>query len=245
MAVMKIINSKRILFSAFTIIVVMVACSLERAKVIVLSGYCYAVPSEFIINSGFSADFSGLRVDRSVSQIHLEFSSGYVSQNVPGFLAWVDGSTSRIQDDLTVVVSALSSEDIEYIESGFHFAELWKATGSYSEERLGRRVGWDDELSLYRVYREEISDGWAFVDINPEEIQGGIPNSNHVIALCNDTVRLGRESYTCLHGVVRNGIKIEYSLPSENFYLYNEVDEFIFNTLHGWKIGRAQASQCN
>lgn len=201
---------------------------------------CYAVPNKFLFSSPFLENLlqnlQDLQFDESGAEMYLRFPARYVAEKVPGYTIWVH-EEGGIKDDVTPIFGELSPENVRYIESGIHDQHLWTATGDYSDDGLGQEIIWDDGVQLFRVYFAKISRGWTFVDLDPRMIDEDLPSGNHVIAGCRNPSGINDGSYSCLHSTLRGNFSIEYYLNDNNFPLYREIDDFIFEEIESWKFG--------
>lgn len=218
-------------------------CEKTGTSKVPLGEYCYEIPRGNILNSSFKRMLDDFPVDRSVAEVSIRFSAGYVAENVPGYAESYAGSLSMVDAELRVIFAALSPENLEYIESGVHYEDLWRGTGSYSEERLGQEVEWDETAELFRVSRAKISRGWTFTDVNPRQVNV-LPPIQSVIGGCRERDAIGKFSYSCLHKNIRGNLLIEYWVPKENFPLYREIDDFVYAELENWKIGPLAEAGC-
>ena len=224
-------------------LVILTNCNEVTFKKALLGEYCYAIPDKFLLNSAFKKQLEILPLDQSFASISLIFPAEHVANRVSGYAALYIGRYAAVEANLEVIISALSSENIEYIESKVHYKDLWLATGSYSESRLGRRVIKDEEVDLYRVYFEKISEGWKFTNINPEDTID-IPSNGEVVGACRERDAAGQPSYSCLHKGLRGYFSIEYWVPKENFQHYKSIDDFIYAELDSWKVGTLAGANC-
>jgi len=220
------------------------ACNRSFSKSVALGKDCYAIPSEHLLNYSFKYEIPyGLEADRSVASIHAIFPSSYVESKVPEYSPTYQGYRGLVDAELTVIISSLSPDNIEYIHSGKHYEHLWIGTGSYSEEGLGQRVLWDEEVKLYRIYHKEVSGSWVFTRLDPQDVNI-IPPTSAVVGGCSDERHLGLQHYNCLHKELRDTILIDYSLPEENFLFFQEIDDFVYAELESWKVGSIAEIGC-
>ncbi len=240
--------TRRLLISLAVVLSISVypltGCSRNAASAVALGETCYEIPDARLFSSPLSALFEGLPLDDASSSVHLRFPAAYVAEHVAGYSAQVDGHYGKYADDLTAIVSALSRENLDYIQAGTHWADLWRATGSYSKDRLGQRVEIDPEVGLYRVYHDKIANGWKYVDMDPLSLAPGqAPHGNHVIASCHYLAGdQGRIS--CQHSRVFGDLHLEYSTPGENFPLYTKIDDFVIAELANWNSGARSTTRC-
>lgn len=242
--VVTISNMQRQYFVLALSLFAVFGCAPSGERRIALGSQCYLIPSKNVLKTDFVNDADTSSFDRSIGSAHLVFSGDFVSEHVPSFTAKVSGVSSTVKDDLTVIVSSLTDANLEYILSGEHYTDLWNASNSYSTERLGREIVWDQKAQLFRVYRQKIGNSWVFVDIDPNDSLDELPSSNHVVGNCHDTIRMGIESYNCTHSFLSGGLNIEYRLPMENFALYKQVDSFVLDQLENWKFSEFSNGSC-
>lgn len=219
-------------------------CSQNGTKKVALGEYCYDVPREKILNSTFKGMLDELPLDRSVAELSISFSASQIADHILQYNSNYAGSRAFVGADLEVIVAALSPENIEYIESRDHYEDLWRGEGSYSAERLGRTIEWDEEVNLFRISYAQISRGWTFTNVDPREVVASLPSHQSVIGACRERNAQGEPSYSCLHKEIRGDVLIEYWVPRENFPLYREIDDFIFAKLESWKIGLLAETVC-
>lgn len=216
-----------------------------RKTTVAMGDYCYEVPNKFFASSPFLENLlGGGGFDESVAELYLRFPAQYVSEKVPGYSEWVDGREGGTRDDVTVIFSALSPENVEYIESGVHDRDLWRAEGQYSDEIFGQKVIWDEDVQLFRVSYARIPGNWTFVELDPRTVEQEMPSSNHVIAGCHSLVGGTDDSYSCLHNTLRGNLSVEHHLSDENFPLYREIDDFIYDEIESWKSGMFIDGEC-
>jgi len=148
------------------------------------------------------------------------------------------------QDGISAVVASLTHKNVEYIKSGVHDKDMWLGTGDYAEKESGRKIEYDPQVGLYRIYRRDFPSSWTFVDIDPNKVHNFPPGSKHEIAGCRRTKRMEKTGYSCLRTMLRGNISVQYWVGEVNFPLYHKIDDFIYGKLEEWRVAALKGGKC-
>lgn len=200
-------------------------------------GHSYKIPKKYLDESPLFLYFDNMGgMDDSSQSVSLFFPDAEVIAAIPQFQPRIPGYATYVDERLSIIVHGMDEKNMEYINSRVHDKDLWLGVGSYSDDQLGRKIQYDEEVGLYRIYFRDIKKSWAFSTINPEVSSEPLAPINAIVGRCRDKVRMGKRHYNCIYGHVRGNLNITYWISEANFKLYPEIDAFIFKKLSEWEI---------
>ncbi len=219
-------------------------CSPAGGVPVRLGDICLIVPQTYLSADGLVPQFDKLAVDLSTPELAVVVPYNELAPVIgrPGGEVAVG---TRPGTELRVIISVLSARDLKYIHSGIHDADLWRGTGQYSEGELGRRIEWDPQSRLYKIYYAEIPRGWTFTDLDPRTVKDQLPSSDHVVGACRETGVDPSQDYSCIHSAVLSGVAIQYWASSPEVANYRAIDGYLFSKVSSWReAGAAPQSPC-
>ncbi|NNE56807.1 MAG: hypothetical protein HKN36_01745 [Hellea sp.] len=206
------------------------------------SQVCLKIPSQLELKSSILDGIKMGDTDDGYPEIRLRLSKKEILQTI-STPQTVPMMASDENSDFNILMSLLTQENVDYINSGVHFEDMWRGTGQYSEDALGREIEIFQGSNLFKVSYRGITYSWVLTDLDPRSVETNLPPNKNFIASCRPEERGSIENYSCTRKLTfENGINVQYRLKNEDIFAFREIDNYLTNKIESWKI--SDVSEC-